>query len=448
MIGYHLLFALAATLTVPTFGTVVLYQPSGAPSEVVLLVSSDHGVTPDVVAIAGQFRDRGALVVGIDLRSLKRGLEESEGCTYPAGDFEELARNIQLHVKLPAYKRPLLVGYQSGAPLVYAALASAPPETFAGGLSIGFCPTVRLRLPLCEFRGLRTKSAGKWTYRLEPDPSLKIPWVVLQRENDRNCPAAAARAFTAATGSARFVALAPGGRRDSLPIPAAQLDEAYRSLTVTRAAEAPRAAIPDTSDLSLIEVPAAAPSASEMMAVLLTGDGGWAELDKSVAAGLAAAGVPTVGWSSLRYFWSPKTPEQAAGDLARVMARYTSAWNKRRVMLIGYSFGAEVLPFLITRLPADVRQRIASVTLLGPGPTASFEFHVAEWLGGSKATGYRTVPEIEKLSMPVTCVRGEGESDSACPLLAGPNIRTVSVGDGHHFGGEYRRLVDVILRRN
>ena len=446
MIGFVL--TVAATLTVPTFGTVVLYQPSAAPSEVVLFVSGDHGVTPAIITIAEQLRDRGALVVGIDLRSLKRGLEESEGCTYPAGDFEELARNIQLHLKLPAYKRPLLVGYQSGAALVYAALASAPAETFIGGLSIGFCPAFALRLPLCEFRGLKTKPAGKWKYALEPYPALKIPWIVVQGENNRACPPASARAFAAATGSARFISLPAAGRRGACTIPAAQLDDAYRSLTtVLRPAETPRSPIPDTSDLSLIEVPAAAPSTSDVMAVLLTGDGGWAELDKSVAAGLAAAGVPTAGWSSLRYFWSPKTPEQAAADLARVIGRYTSAWNKRRVILIGYSFGAEVLPFLITRLPPDVRQRVADVTLLGPGPTASFEFHVAEWLGGSKATAYRTVPEIEKLSLPVTCVQGEGESDSACPSLKGPNIRTITIGDGHHFGGEYQRLVDVILRR-
>ena len=123
------------------------------------------------------------------------------------------------------------------------------------------------------------------------------------------------------------------------------------------------------------------------------------------------------------------------------------AWNKPRVILIGYSFGAEVLPFLVTRLPSDVRSRITDVVLLGPGLTASFEFHVAEWFGGSKPTSYRTVPEIQKLSMPVVCISGEGETDSACPSIKGPNITTLAIGDGHHFGGDYQRLVNVILAR-
>src|SRR5206468_354695 len=240
---------------------------------------------------------------------------------------------------------------------------------------------------------------------LEPDPALKVPWIVLQGEDDRVCTPASTRAFAAATGSSRFVPVGGSGHTFPAQTLTLPLDEAYRALTMeARTAETPRSPIPDTSDLSLIEVKTPTPSTRDVMAVLLSGDGGWAELDKSVAAGLAAAGVPTVGWSSLRYFWSPKTPEQAAADLVRVITRYARAWNKPRVILIGYSFGAEVLPFLVTRLPPEVRNRVTDVVLLGPGLTASFEFHVAEWFGGSKPTAYRTVPEIEKLSMPATCI--------------------------------------------
>ncbi len=42
-------------------------------------------------------------------------------------------------------------------------------------------------------------------------------------------------------------------------------------------------------------------------AVILSGDGGWAGLDKKVAAALAAQGIDVVGIDSLRYFWSERT---------------------------------------------------------------------------------------------------------------------------------------------
>ena len=192
-------------------------------------------------------------------------------------------------------------------------------------------------------------------------------------------------------------------------------------------------------------MPARAGSAGDDLAVILTGDGGWADLDKSVAAGLAAAGVPVVGWSSLRYYWTPRTPEAAATDLARIIDHYTGAWKKRRVRLVGYSFGADVLPFLVNRLPPPARARVGSVSLLGLSETAAFEFHVSSWLGGGGDTRHATVPEVARLTVPVTCVHGSDEQQSACLSLQGPHVRVVPLGGGHHFGGDYQRLVELIL---
>jgi len=56
-----------------------------------------------------------------------------------------------------AYQRPLLVGYSSGATLVYAALAAAPPEAFAGAISLGFCPDLEIHKPLCHGRALASR---------------------------------------------------------------------------------------------------------------------------------------------------------------------------------------------------------------------------------------------------------------------------------------------------
>jgi type IV secretory pathway VirJ component len=181
------------------------------------------------------------------------------------------------------------------------------------------------------------------------------------------------------------------------------------------------------------------------MAVILTGDGGWAGLDKSVAAGMAARGIPSVGWSSLRYYWTPRTPDSAAEDLERIIQHYTSQWSTKRVILIGYSFGADVLPFLVTRLPAAVRSRVRSVALLGLSQAADFEFHISDWIGRIRASPYRTVPETDRLTVPVVCVQGAAEDDSACRHIKGPNIRSLELGQGHHFGGNYAVLVDMIL---
>lgn len=177
-------------------------------------------------------------------------------------------------------------------------------------------------------------------------------------------------------------------------------------------------------------------------AVLLTGDGGWAELDKAVATELAHAGVPVVGWSSLTYYWTPRTPERAAADLARIIEHYAESWHRNRVRIVGYSFGADVAPFLVNRLPERVRARIDSVTLLGPSPAASFEFHVSDWLGGGHDSRYPTGPELDRLPIAFTCVSATDEHDSVCRSPRALQ-RSVAVGHGHHFSRDYPRLAQL-----
>jgi type IV secretory pathway VirJ component len=435
------------TVKVPTFGQVVVYRPD-KPAEVVLFISGDGGWNKGVVSMAERLRDLGALVVGIDIRTFNASMRESKRCAYPAGALEQLSRDIQLRYKLPEYIRPMLVGYSSGATLVYATLAAAPPETFTGGLSLGFCPDLDEATPMCQMRGLKTTKKSKAVgYDLSPDPGLKVPWMVLHGESDQVCSPAAARDFVSATGSSRLFSLPKVGHGFGVPANwEPQFIEAYRALVATTTRhEAPHVSIPEANDLPLVEVPASVASTRNEMAVIVSGDGGWAELDKSVAEGLANEGVPTVGLNSLRYFWTPRTPDGAASDLARVITHYSAAWHRDRVIVIGYSFGADALPFLINKLEPSLRARVAKVVLLGLGTTAEFEFHLADWLGQSGGPEYSTVPEVDRLTVPVTCVRGADEDDSACELIQNPRAHVVTVGEGHHFGGEYDRLVSVIL---
>ena len=413
-------------------------------------MSGDGGWNRGVVGMAERLRRAGALVAGIDIRAFVRTLESSKGCAYPAGALEELSRAIQLRFKLAKYQRPILIGYSSGATLVYAAIAAAPPETFAGAISLGFCPDIELRTPLCAMRGLkaarRTKSVG---YDLAAFKESTVPWMVLQGEIDEVCAANTTRAFVAATGSARLFSLPSVGHGFGVTARwEPQFLEAYRAIaSARRSEEQPRAAAPDVADLSLVEVPANGRGNTDAMVVLLTGDGGWADLDKHVAAGLSAHGIPVVAWSSLEYYWTPRTPEAAAADLGRILDHYTTAWRRSRVFIVGYSFGADVAPFLVNRLPASARARIAGLALLGPSDTASFEFHVSNWLVGRADARYPTRPEVERTLLPVTCVFGTDELDSVCRTINAAHIRAASVGKGHHFGGEYAQLVELILRQ-
>jgi len=315
-------------------------------------------------------------------------------------------------------------------------------------MSLGFSPDVEIARPLCQQRGLFTvRRVNGPGYVLRPDPALQVPWIVLQGELDRASSPATARAFVGDVPSGSFVSLAKVGHGYSVPRNwEPQFLQAFDELA-SHSSPPMHVEAPAVRDLPLTEVPATGAPIDHprTFAVILTGDGGWADIDKRIAAGLAARGIPSVGWSSLAYYWTPRTPDAAAADLARILRHYAMTWQADRVLLVGYSFGADVLPFLVNRLPSDVAPLVDRVAMLGVSPVAAFEFKVAEWVGASSATEYPTAPEIERLRVPGVCVVGAGDADAPCP--AGGRVATAVVGHGHHFGGDYTRLVSTILDR-
>jgi type IV secretory pathway VirJ component len=207
-------------------------------------------------------------------------------------------------------------------------------------------------------------------------------------------------------------------------------------------------------ELPLVEMPAAATLAgtgagadADTFVVFLSGDGGWRPLDVNVSKRLAAAGLPVVGFLSSDYLRTRRTPEQAAADLARVVREYSAKWNRPRVLLVGFSRGADILPFMAARLPQEVRARVALIALLGAEPEIDFKYHPS-WIPfyHPHEPQFPVEPEVEKLrGTKVLCIRGNTEADSLCRLLEPSLAEAVAIAGGHHFGGHYEQVAKAIL---
>jgi type IV secretory pathway VirJ component len=196
--------------------------------------------------------------------------------------------------------------------------------------------------------------------------------------------------------------------------------------------------------LPLAELPVAGDT-GRVFAIVFTGDGPTGGLGRRMGVHLQAHGVPTVVWHSLRYYWNPKTPEQAARDLDLTIRHYARVWRRDRVVLIGYSMGADILPFQINRLPADTRARVAGAALVAIAHDAVFEFRLEQWWGTSGAPKRATRPEVDRLAgLPVLCVWGEGDDKAACPRMRTAPVREVRLRGGHHFKGDEARLMEVL----
>lgn len=205
--------------------------------------------------------------------------------------------------------------------------------------------------------------------------------------------------------------------------------------------------LPAVKDLPLVEVPAAAGN-KDVLAVLVTGDGGWAVPDRGLSQDLSNSGVSVIGLNALKYFWKPKSPDQTGVDLTRILQHYLAAWRKTRVVLIGYSLGADTLPFMMTRLPEDLKARVVLIALLGPSSSAEFEFHVLDWIGaGPQKNTLPTIPEIEKIpaGIKILCVYGEGDDGQICTKLDPHRVHCLQLPGGHRLKSGYGPVAAAIL---
>ena len=187
---------------------------------------------------------------------------------------------------------------------------------------------------------------------------------------------------------------------------------------------------------------------SDRLAVLLTGDGGWRRVDQQVAKYLRADGIDVVGFSTPDYFRERRTPEESAAALERVIRDYMQQWGKRRIVLVGYSRGADVLPFMASRLPQDLRDAVDVIALLGAEPMIDFKYHPS-WIPfhHPHEKQFPVLPEIEKLrGQRIICIYGDREKSSLCPMLD-PSLATiVRKPGGHHFAGHYDAIAAEIVK--
>ena len=436
------------TFAFAPFGTVHVYAPAGTPDQVVLFVSGDGGwnlgVDPDGDAGC---RPRARSSSGIDIRALPRRASSPGGLVRVPRGQPGAARARRAAAAAPARvpradPRRLLL--RRDARLRRA--RAGPAETFRGAISLGFCTDLELRTPLCPGRGLASRPLPKGVGRdLEPFPALGVPWAVLQGEIDQVCAPAGTARFVAQVGSA------PGSSR------------CRRSAT---ASPSPRAGSRSTSTRTGARRSSHGRSARRRPRLTCRGGGRarrprprrgardergggdlWPSCSPATAAGRdrqGGRGAPrgrrrpgVVGWNSLKYYWTPRTPEAAARRPRAHPRRTTCASGApARVLLAGYSFGADVLPFLVNRLPPELRSRVGARRLLGLSRDATFEFHVS----GLDRRRARRVPDGARgrpaAPAPVLCLRGEDEADSAAGLRSPPAEVRVLPG-GHHFGGGY-----------
>jgi type IV secretory pathway VirJ component len=181
---------------------------------------------------------------------------------------------------------------------------------------------------------------------------------------------------------------------------------------------------------------------------LISGDGGWTSFDNSFCEALAKKGIPVVGLDAKKYFWKAKTPEETTAALAPVIEQYTKQWNRSGFVLAGYSFGADVVPFIAGRLPDPIKGKAKLILLLSPDRYGDFEIHLTDMLSlGIAKKRYNIVNEVKNIKeFHAAAIFGQNEEDINIQAFKETGIKVYLLPGDHHYNKNVSGLTDMIIK--
>jgi len=178
----------------------------------------------------------------------------------------------------------------------------------------------------------------------------------------------------------------------------------------------------------------------------ISGDGGWKTWDQNVSEELAKKGMPVVGLNAQKYFWNEKTPQKVADDLIIVIRQYLQKWNKSSFILLGYSFGACVAPFIANNFDDHSKKNMKGVYCFSPDLTGDFEIHMTDMMHWNTKRKFDVVSELTKISsLNPVCIFGDDEEQNTRNEFSKSGIKIKMLPGDHHYNNDFKAIANIIL---
>lgn len=195
-------------------------------------------------------------------------------------------------------------------------------------------------------------------------------------------------------------------------------------------------------NLPVFLYPSKIPSSKKLL-IFLSGDGGWIEFEDTLSLKFAEKGFNTIGINSRSYFWDKKTPEQTEGDIVQLIRKYVKIYGTHQLYICGYSFGADVIPFIYNRLPPKAKKHLVALEMLSPYSTTDFKVKLSDLtnLAGDHKH-YKVDKELEKVTATTYCFYGIDEDEKSLKDLKMSNFHVnILKGDHHYDPSEFDTIV-------
>jgi type IV secretory pathway VirJ component len=189
-----------------------------------------------------------------------------------------------------------------------------------------------------------------------------------------------------------------------------------------------------------------ADSSMSPFVLYISGDGGFNSFSTTLCDAINKGGYGVTAVNSKTYFWDKKTPEQTSQDITGYLEKKLLSRAVQQFSLVGYSFGADVIPFIVNRLPAALRSKLTTVVLISPSTSTDFEIHWSDMFGGNAKRSMDVVTEINKMDVSkATTFFGAEEGGFPVKDIQLKNYHNQTLPGGHRFDGHTDELATAIM---
>lgn len=180
--------------------------------------------------------------------------------------------------------------------------------------------------------------------------------------------------------------------------------------------------------------------------VFVTGDGGYNGFSKKLLGYFSIEGYARLIFDSKKYFWEKRTPEITSRDFEKSILAFLEKSGCKDIYIIGHSFSAGILPFVISNFSAHLRSKIRHVTYLSPDEYASPEVTLSTMLNWKqKPNEYKVLPEILKVKyIPSTYVFCKNGEEHLVEMYRKSGLKVEVLDGPHNYNRDFPAIYNVI----
>ena len=134
-------------------------------------------------------------------------------------------------------------------------------------------------------------------------------------------------------------------------------------------------------------------------------------------------------------------------DINNYLIKKLTGRRNQQVVMIGYSFGADVLSFIENRLSKNMDENVIASFFMAMSGSTDFEIHWSDIFGGNRKRSMDVATEMNKLpGKNIVIINGSDDESLVLNKISLKSYTHEVLPGGHHFEGDTEEISRVILK--